>query len=75
MFLFHPGKWSAVTYSVFRGSRVDSRQIYLMVDYLKSYDMQISGVILDRGFANIEGLRLMNEMKYPFIIIGQKKRC
>lgn len=58
-----------VTCSVFRGSRVDSRQINLMVDYLKSYDMQISGVILDRGFANIECMRLMNEMKYPFIIM------
>ena len=58
-----------VTYSVFRGSRVDSRQIYLMVDYLKSYDMQISGVILDRGFASIECMRLMYELKYPFIIM------
>ncbi len=58
-----------VTYSVFRGSMVDSRQIHLMVDYLKSYDIQISGVILDRGFANIECMRLMDEMKYPFIIM------
>lgn len=58
-----------VTYSVFRGSRVDSRQISLMADYLKSCGMQISGVILDRGFANIECMRLMNEMKYPFIIM------
>ncbi len=40
-----------VTYSVFRGSRIDSKQIHLIVDYLKSYDMQISGVILNRGFA------------------------
>jgi len=43
-----------VTYETYRGSVVDSKAMNRMVQFLRSYNIEPEGCILDRGFCDVE---------------------
>lgn len=58
-----------ITYLPYRGSRVDSVALKEMVQYLAAYGITPQGVILDRGFWNIDDVVCLREAHLDFIIM------
>ncbi len=58
-----------VTYFAYRGSRVDSVALKEMVAYLSEFGITTQGVILDRGFWNIEDLECLRGAGLDFVIM------
>ena len=58
-----------ITYRPYRGSRVDSVALKELVVYLKEFGIKTEGVILDRGFWNIEDVKCLREAGLDFIIM------
>lgn len=61
-----------ITYHVTPGGQIDAQSIKWMINYLKGYEFEVEGVILDRGFADHEVLTLLNELKIPYVIMLTK---
>lgn len=64
-----------ITFSVYRGGRVDCKAVIEMIGWLKAYDIKVKGVIVDRGFATKEVFELLerNEMNYVAMLKGDVK--
>lgn len=58
-----------VTYLVYNGGKVDSKAFQMMIAYLKSLDVEVEGVILDRGFCSHEVIATLEKLGYPYIIM------
>lgn len=58
-----------LTYQLYRGGRVDSKALSEMAVYLRNYDMEIEGIILDRGFCDLDCFRLVLGNGYKYIIM------
>jgi len=58
-----------ITYFVSSGGKVDAKAFQKMAAYLGSHDISIEGVILDRGFCTHDVLKLLAELKYPYVIM------
>ena len=51
------------------GSTVDSKSFSLIIEFLKSANIEVSGIILDRGFCNHEVITELNKLEYPYVIM------
>ncbi|MBR2255890.1 MAG: transposase [Blautia sp.] len=58
-----------ITYRLYRGGRVDSKEFIEIQSYLKLYAIEIEGVILDRGFCDIDCLDLIRDQKLKYVIM------
>jgi|GEM_PF-3069355 len=57
-----------ITYTIYRGGRVDSKELAEVIAYLHSYGIDTEGVILDRGFCNEDSIKLLKsvDLKYGY---------
>jgi len=64
-----------ITFTVYRGGRVDCKAVIEMIGWLKAYDIKAKGVIVDRGFATKEFFELLdlNEIGYVAMLKGDTK--
>jgi len=58
-----------VTFDVYRGGLVDSRELKKMIEFLKTCGMGIKGVILDRGYCNSKAIEYLDQEKIAYIIM------
>lgn len=58
-----------VTYTVYDGSVPDCQAFQQIAVFLKGFEIEIEGVILDRGFAVEEVLRTIEENKWKYVIM------
>lgn len=58
-----------ITYFVNNGGMVDSKSFQKMAAFLKSSNIEIEGVILDRGFCNHDVLQMLEECSYPYVVM------
>ena len=58
-----------ITYRLYRGGRVDSKEFIEIQAYLKRYSIEVEGVILDRGFCDIDCLELIRDQKLKYVIM------
>ena len=62
-----------VTYDVYRGGLVDAKAMKSIIDFLQECGINVSGVILDRGYCNATALRYLvdNEIAYVIMVKGE----
>lgn len=58
-----------VSYYVNNGGMTDSKAFQKMTVTLKSSDIDVEGVILDRGFATHDVIKMLQECSYPFVLM------
>ena len=58
-----------VTFDVYRGGLVDSRELKKIIKFLKDCRMGIKGVILDRGYCNATAIEYLDQEKIAYIIM------
>lgn len=56
-----------ITFSIYRGGRVDCKAVIEMVGWLTAYDIKVKGAIVDRGFATKEVLELFDQNKIEYV--------
>ena len=64
-----------VTFSIYRGGRVDCKAVIEMIGWLTAYDIKVKGVIVDRGFATKDVFELLdqNGIGYVAMLKGDTK--
>jgi len=64
-----------ITFSIYRGGRVDCKAVIEMIGWLTAYDIKVKGVIVDRGFATKEVFELFdqNGIDYVAMLKGDTK--
>lgn len=72
MYAVDSRKGDPITFSIYRGGRVDCKAVIEMVGWLTAYDIKVKGVIVDRGFATKEVLELFdrNGIEYVAMLKG-----
>ena len=60
---------SLVTFFTYYGDEVDSKAFLEMCEFLKSNDLEISGVILDRGFLTHAALEMIITNGFQFVVM------
>ena len=58
-----------ITYFVNNGGMVDSKAFQKMAAFLSSANIDIEGVILDRGFCTHDVFTMLNEYGYPYVVM------
>ena len=58
-----------VTFDVYRGGLVDSKELKRIVEFLKTCGMGIKGVILDRGYCSAKAIEYLDQEKIAYIIM------
>lgn len=58
-----------ITYFVNNGGMVDSKAFQKMAAFLSSADIEIEGVILDRGFCTHEVFQMLSQCGYPYVVM------
>lgn len=56
-----------ITFSIYRGGRVDCKAVIEMIGWLKAYDIRVKGVIVDRGFATKEVFELFDQNQIAYV--------
>jgi hypothetical protein len=64
-----------ITFSIYRGGRVDCKAVIEMIGWLTAFDIRVKGVIVDRGFATKEVFELFdqNGINYVAMLKGDAK--
>ena len=55
--------------SIYRGGRVDCKELSEMIDLLKQCEIKIKGVVLDRGFCDIKSIKFVEDAGYDYVIM------
>lgn len=58
-----------ITYILNNGSKVDSKAFEEIAKLLASSNMEIEGVIVDRGFATADCIKLIRELKFKYVVM------
>ena len=69
MYAVDAGTGVPITYRLYRGGRVDSKEFIEIQAYLKRYSIEIEGVILDRGFCDIDCFERIRDQKLRYVIM------
>ncbi len=69
MWAVNASNGTPITYSVYRGSQIDSKAFRETIANLKANGMAVKGVILDRGFCDVNSLRLLSEEGIPYVVM------
>ena len=56
-----------ITFSIYRGGRVDCKAVIEMIGWLTAYDIKVKGVIIDRGFATQEIFELLDQSGIGYV--------
>lgn len=64
-----------VTYDLFRGQLVDSKSIKNTIDFLNEFDVNVKGVIIDRGFCTKDCLDYLKDKKINYEVMLKKNTC
>ena len=56
-----------ITFSIYRGGRVDCKAVIEMIGWLTAYDIKVKGVIVDRGFATKEVFELLDQSGIGYV--------
>jgi hypothetical protein len=56
-----------ITFSIYRGGRVDCKAVIEMIGWLKAYDIKVAGVIIDRGFATKDVFTLLDQNGIAYV--------
>lgn len=56
-----------ITFSIYRGGRVDCKAVMEMAGWLKAYDIEVEGAIVDRGFATKDVLELFDQNGIEYV--------
>jgi hypothetical protein len=64
-----------ITFSIYRGGRVDCKAVIEMIGWLTAFDIRVKGVIVDRGFATKDVFELFdqNGINYVAMLKGDAK--
>lgn len=57
-----------VSYRIYRGGRIDSKAFIEFITFLRSYEIKVQGIILDRGFCDIGCFELIINSHYKYVI-------
>ena len=58
-----------LTYDVYHGNSVDNKSFHKVIELLSGHNIEIKGIILDRGFATDEVLNHIRSLHYPFVVM------
>ena len=58
-----------ISYHVYRGGRIDSKEISHQVDFLTSMDVRCKGLLIDRGFACSPSLNVVAKAGYDYLVM------
>ena len=58
-----------VTFELYRGSLVDAKAMKRIISFLEEAEINIRGVILDRGYCNSDSLEYLSSKSIPYIIM------
>lgn len=58
-----------ITYHVYRGGRIDSKEMTHQVDFLKGMDIRCKGLLIDRGFACATSLDTVIKGGYDYLVM------
>lgn len=64
-----------ITWFVYDGSVVDSKAFQQIALLLKGANIEVSGVILDRGFCTHEVMKTVMDMGYPYVVMMKTDTC
>ena len=56
-----------ITFSIYRGGRIDCKAVIEMIGWLTAYDIKVKGVIVDRGFATKEFFELLDQSDIGYV--------
>jgi len=56
-----------ITFSIYRGGRIDCKAVIEMIGWLTAYDVKVKGVIVDRGFATKEFFELLDQSDIGYV--------
>ena len=56
-----------ITFSIYRGGRVDCKAVIEMIGWLNAYDIKVKGVIIDRGFATKDIFELFDQSGIAYV--------
>lgn len=56
-----------ITFSIYRGGRVDCKAVIEMIGWLTAYDIKVKGVIVDRGFATKDVFELFDQNQIDYV--------
>ena len=58
---------SPITFDVYRGGCVDSKAVIKMVGWLNAYQINVKGVVIDRGFATKDVLEQLDSLGIKYV--------
>ena len=64
-----PKTGTVVAYKLYRGGRVDCKEVLEIVTYLDAFAIKILGFIFDRGFCTEDTERMIRSMGYSFVMM------
>jgi hypothetical protein len=56
-----------ITFSIYRGGRVDCKAVLEMIGWLTAYDIKVKGVIIDRGFATKDVFEMLDQSGIGYV--------
>lgn len=54
---------------IYRGGRVDCKELSEMIDLLQQCEIKIKGIVLDRGFCDINSIEYVERAGYDYVIM------
>lgn len=66
-----------ITFDIYRGGLVDAKAMKTVIDHLEGFGFKLNGVILDRGYCDVNVLRYLRDKNIPYVIMvkGQPEGC
>lgn len=58
---------SPITFDVYRGGCVDSKAVIKMIGWLDAYQIKVKGVVVDRGFATQDVLKMLDASSISYV--------
>ena len=61
-----------VSYFLNKGGIIDARAVNQVCEYFKAFNVKVEGAICDRGFCDLESLKLFLNAKLPYVVMLKK---
>ena len=69
MYVVDASTGDPISIIIYRGGRVDCKAIMELIGWLKAYEMETMGVLIDRGFATNEVLKKLEDDKIDYVVM------
>lgn len=60
---------------IYRGGRVDCRELSEFINLLKQCEIKVKGIVLDRGFCDINSIEYVEHAGYDYVIMMKESTC